>query len=106
MKGGKMLLSEIPWTVPLTVRLSNGLTRTFTSVYEALDFLENEWPLRKGERYERAVRTCRRALNRMTPAAVARETFISACLEAGMPLVMNTPTRESQGPATKTALSA
>ncbi|WP_051440843.1 hypothetical protein M728_004373 (plasmid) [Ensifer sp. WSM1721] len=94
-----MLLNEIPWTIPLTVRLSNGLTRTFTSVYEALDFLENEWPLRKGERYERAVRTCQRALNRMTPAAVAREAFIAACLEAGMPLVVNTPTRESQGPA-------
>lgn len=101
-----MLLNEIPWTIPLTVRLSNCLTRTFTSVYEALDFLENEWPLRKGERYERAVRTCRRALNRMTPAAVAREAFIAACLEAGMPLVMNTPAREPQGPATKTALSA
>ena len=68
-----MLLNEIPWTIPLTVRLSNGLTHTFASVYEALDFLENEWPLRNGERYERAVRTCRRALNRMTPAAVARE---------------------------------
>ncbi|RVN24645.1 DUF982 domain-containing protein, partial [Sinorhizobium meliloti] len=49
-----MLLNEIPWTIPLTVRLSNGLTHTFASVYEALDFLENEWPLRKGERYERA----------------------------------------------------
>ncbi|WP_085035380.1 DUF982 domain-containing protein [Ensifer aridi] len=101
-----MLLNEIPWTIPLTVRLLNGLTRTFTSVYEALDFLENEWPLRKGERYERAVRTCRRALNRMTPAAVAREAFIAACLEAGMPLVMNAPAREPQDPATKTALSA
>ncbi|PLU31436.1 DUF982 domain-containing protein, partial [Sinorhizobium medicae] len=77
-----MLLNEIPWTIPLTVRLSNGLTHSFASVYEALDFLENEWPLRRGERYERAVRTCRRALNRMTPAAVAREAFIAACLEA------------------------
>ncbi len=100
-----MLLNEIPWTIPLTTRLSNGLMRTFTSVYEALDFLENEWPLRKGERYERAVRTCQRALNRMTPAAVAREAFVAACLEAGMPLVMATPPQEPQGTETKTALS-
>lgn len=57
-----MLLNEIPWTIPLTVRLSNGLTHSFASVYEALDFLENEWPLRRGERYERAVRTCRRGV--------------------------------------------
>lgn len=92
-----MLLNEIPWTIPLTVRLSNGLTRTFTSVYEAVDFLENEWPLRKGERYERAVRTCRRALNRMTPAAVAREAFIAACLEAGIAMVMTSPAHKPQG---------
>ncbi|MDW9355942.1 DUF982 domain-containing protein [Sinorhizobium meliloti] len=101
-----MLLNEIPWTIPLTVRLSNGLTHTFASVYEALDFLENEWPLRKGERYERAVRTCRRALNRMTPAAVARESFIAACLEAGMPLVMAPPAREPQGDTVKAAHTA
>jgi hypothetical protein len=88
------------------VRLSNGLTHTFASVYEALDFLENEWPLRKGERYERAVRTCRRALNRMTPAAVAREAFIAACLEAGMPLVMAPPAREPQGDSVKAAQTA
>ncbi|OHV78472.1 DUF982 domain-containing protein [Ensifer sp. LCM 4579] len=101
-----MLLNEIPWTIPLTVRLSNGLTRTFGSVYEALDFLENEWPLRRGERYERAVRTCRRALNRMTPAAVAREAFIAACLEAGMPLVMAARARKPQGTEPKSTLSA
>jgi hypothetical protein len=106
VKGGKMLLNEVPWTIPLTVRLSNGLTRNFTSVYEALDFLENEWPLRKGERYERAVRICRRALNRMMPAAVAREAFIAACLEAGMPLVMVTPREERQCTKTKSASSA
>jgi len=101
-----MLLNEIPWTIPLTVRLLNGLTRTFTSVYEAVDFLENEWPLRKGERYERALRTCRRALNRMSPAAVAREAFIAACLEAGMPLVMPTPVPQPQNAQARTALSA
>ncbi|MDK1373949.1 MULTISPECIES: DUF982 domain-containing protein [unclassified Sinorhizobium] len=83
-----MLLNEIPWTNPLTVRLSSGIKHTFNSVYEALDFLENEWPLRNGQRYERAVRTCRGALNRMTPAAIAREAFVAACLEAEMPIVM------------------
>ncbi|WEX75516.1 DUF982 domain-containing protein [Sinorhizobium numidicum] len=101
-----MLLNEVPWTIPLIVRLSNGLTRTFSSVYEALDFLENEWPLRKGERYERAVRTCRRALNRMTPAAVAREAFVAACLEAGMPAVMATQAPHRQKAATQAALTA
>ncbi|TGU11718.1 DUF982 domain-containing protein, partial [bacterium M00.F.Ca.ET.156.01.1.1] len=61
------------------------------SVYDALDFLENEWPLRRGERYKRAVQKCRAALSRLEAAEVAREAFISACLEASMPLVMAGP---------------
>jgi len=64
------------------------LERTFTGIYDALDFLENEWPLRHGERHDRAVKTCRRALNGIVPAIVAREAFVAAYLEAGMPAVM------------------
>ncbi|MQW87115.1 DUF982 domain-containing protein [Sinorhizobium saheli] len=101
-----MLLNEIPWAIPLTVRLSNGLMRTFTSVYEALDFLGHEWPQRKGERYERAVRTCRRALKRMTPAAVAREAFVAACLEAGMPVVMTPYKQKSKDTGPEAARTA
>ena len=83
--------SAIPWAYPLKVRLQNGLERIFPTVNEALDFLEHEWPLRRGERYQRAVKACRGALNRATPPAVARETFIAACLEAGMPAIMAAP---------------
>ncbi|MBZ7927631.1 DUF982 domain-containing protein (plasmid) [Ensifer adhaerens] len=75
---------EIPWTVPLSVRLQSGSERLFFSVHAALDFLENEWPTRSGRGYEGAVRSCRGALKRATPAAVAREAFVGACLEAGM----------------------
>ncbi|MEI3856014.1 MULTISPECIES: DUF982 domain-containing protein [unclassified Ensifer] len=79
-----MRLPEIPWTVPLSVRLQSGANRIFASVYDALDFLEHEWPLRHGQGYERAVTTCRGALSHSVPSAVAREAFIGACLEAGM----------------------
>lgn len=81
-----MYLPEMPWSVPLQVTFQNGTNRTFTSVFEALDFLEHEWPRRRGQRYERAVETCRRALNRMTPVAIAREAFVAACLEAELPV--------------------
>lgn len=58
-----MPLNDVPWTRPVTIRLQCGLERTFTGVYDALDFLENEWPLRNGERHERAVKNCRGAIN-------------------------------------------
>lgn len=78
---------DLPWRAPVRVRLQNGLERIFLTVYDALDFLENEWPLRRGQRYDRAVRKCRAALRLLTPTEVAREAFIAACLEAGMPMV-------------------
>ncbi|MBW8790719.1 DUF982 domain-containing protein [Rhizobium leguminosarum] len=83
-----MPLNDVPWVRPVRLRLQCGLERAFTSVYDALDFLENEWPLRHGERHDRAVKTCRGALNGIIPSMVAREAFVAACLEAGMPTVL------------------
>jgi len=80
-----MYLPELPWSVPVHVTFQNGTYRIFSSVMDALDFLENEWPRRTGTRYQLAVQTCQRALRQATPKGVAREAFISACLEAGLP---------------------
>ncbi|NWJ27472.1 DUF982 domain-containing protein [Rhizobium sp. RM] len=82
---------DVLFRVPVRVRLQCGLERTFLSVYDALDLLEHEWPLRHGGRYKRAVETCRGALSWLVPSEVAREAFIAACLEAGMPLVQVGP---------------
>ncbi len=86
-----MNIPDMPFRAPVNIRLQNGLQHSFQNVYDALDFLENEWPLRRGKRYRRAVAQCRGALNKLVPVEVARETFIAACLEAGMPLVMGGP---------------
>jgi len=48
------MLADIFFATPLHVCLSGGLVRTFDSVNDTLDFLENEWPPRRGERYRRA----------------------------------------------------
>jgi hypothetical protein len=80
-----MNIPEMPFRTPVVVWLPSGLEHSFHSVYDALDFLENEWPVRHGQRYERAVSECRDALNRKRPTEVAREAFIAACLEAGLP---------------------
>jgi hypothetical protein len=79
-----MKIIDIPWHLPITVRLQNGAERRFGGAYEALDFLENEWPVRKGRHYESAKSLCRAALNRSISTEVAREAFIASCLEAGL----------------------
>jgi hypothetical protein len=98
-----MPLNDVPWMRPVTIRLQCGLERTFTGVYDALDFLENEWPLRHGERHERAIKTCRGALNGIVPAVI--EAFMAACLEAGMPAVM-APWKAAPKPQTLRAARA
>ena len=82
---------DIPWSHPLKVTLRDGMDRTFASVYDALDFLENEWPPKRGDCYDRAILACRRGLSGMAPPEVAREAFIAACLETGLPAVTGAP---------------
>ena len=83
-----MLINNVPWMRPVTIRLQCGLERSFPGAYDALDFLENEWPVRHGEPYDRAVRACRGTLNGAIPSIIAREAFVAACLEADMPAVL------------------
>jgi hypothetical protein len=80
------MLPDVHFAAPLSVRFPNGLIRAFDGLHDAVDFLENEWPLRHGDRYAQACKTCRAALNRAAPIAVAREAFVAACLEAGLPV--------------------
>lgn len=79
-----MLSSELVWMTPVTVHTKDGAPQVFASVNDVLDFLEADWAIYRGRKYNRAVQTCRRALNRMTPVAVAREAFIDACRDAGL----------------------
>ncbi|MDQ0560008.1 hypothetical protein QO004_001790 [Rhizobium mesoamericanum] len=82
-----MLNPELLWMSPVNVRMKDGAHQVFASVNDALDFLEGDWAIYRGRKYNRAVQTCRRALNRMTPVAIAREAFIDACQDAGMSAV-------------------
>ncbi|MDB5522829.1 MAG: hypothetical protein JWM58_592 [Rhizobium sp.] len=80
-----MTIIDIPWHQPVSVKLQNGTTRLFRGAYDALDFLENEWPVRKGKHYENAKSLCRAALVRSISTEAAREAFIASCLEAALP---------------------
>lgn len=80
-----MQVIETYWSKPVAVKLQNGLDHTFHSVEDALDFLENEWPIKHGSHRQRAAGLCKGALNRQVSPEAAREAFISACFEANMP---------------------
>jgi hypothetical protein len=79
-----MLHLELVWMTPVAVRMKDESPQVFASVNDALDFLEGDWAIYRGRNYNRAVQTCRRALNRMTPVTIAREAFIDACRDAGL----------------------
>lgn len=101
-----MNIPEMPFRAPVDIRLPNGLEHSFRSVYDALDFLENEWPLKHGAGYDRAVHKCRAVLKQLAPVELARETFITACLEAAMPIVgtgMPAPPSHARSPVASAA---
>jgi hypothetical protein len=84
-----MTLRDVIWTKSLRVRPKTGLERSFCSIHDALDYLDNEWPFREGKYHLRAVTACRGALHRIISAEVAREAFIAACLEASMDVALD-----------------
>jgi len=72
-----------PLSAALEVPMQNGLERRFASPHDAVDFLENEWPIK----YERVIKSCHGAINRQIPLAVSREAFVAACVEAELLIV-------------------
>jgi hypothetical protein len=59
-----MPTSDILWKSPVNVRLPNGTEKSFQSIHDTLDFLENDWPKVHGAYHDAAVASCRNALNR------------------------------------------
>ncbi|MGV1873717.1 DUF982 domain-containing protein [Agrobacterium rosae] len=86
-----MTSRDIWFRIPVRITLQNGLEKTFWTVYEALDFLQNEWPRRRGNYYKQAVMKCSAALSCFESSEVAREAFMVACIEASMLIVIPTP---------------
>jgi hypothetical protein len=75
---------SLRWAVPVLIQHGPRIERIFNCVHDALDYLENEWPTRKGEHYSRARISLRAALSRSMPIEVAREAFLAACIEASL----------------------
>ncbi|MBP2238715.1 hypothetical protein J2Z31_005256 [Sinorhizobium kostiense] len=78
-------MKEALWHIPLSITLQNGMPRVFRGPYDALDFLEYEWPNHSRWRH-RAIRDCRAALSGIVAAEIARASFAAACAEASLAL--------------------
>lgn len=76
-------MKEVSWRIPLWVTLQNGMRRQFCGPYDALDFLEHEWPSH-GAQQARAIAACRAALHHSEYANSARNSFMAACIEASL----------------------
>ncbi|MBX9467913.1 DUF982 domain-containing protein [Rhizobium sp. WL3] len=79
-----MTEADFTWTRPVELELPCGLSRRFLNAYDALDFLDAEWPTRRGFAYERAIRLCRLALRGSRSSELARSAFLAAATEAGI----------------------
>lgn len=78
-----MLFNDMPFSKPFIVKMHGGLEHKFLNAYDALDFLENEWPVRTGPFYEAAMRACCETLSGTGSILAARVALMAACFEAG-----------------------
>lgn len=79
-------MHDIPWSKPVRIQFSRRRTRVVDGPVAALELLDCEWPVRKGRHYDAAKTMCRAALARLTSPDAAREIFISASIEAAVPI--------------------
>ncbi|SMC98687.1 DUF982 domain-containing protein [Rhizobium sp. RU36D] len=75
------------WHQPVHIVMPSGLSRSFKHPYDALDFLEYEWPTRRCEARHRAMMWCARALEAGQLTGLARRAFMRAAQAAGMSLL-------------------
>ncbi len=92
-----MVMHYITWFRPVTLKLHCGIRHEVRSPYDALDFLEAEWPMRRGHHYAAALDRCRNALTEPRETEAAREAMIGAAIEAGL-LWVESPAASTKAP--------
>lgn len=79
-------MHNIPWSRPISVQFPRRRPLVIDGPVAALQILDQEWPVRKGHHYVAARETCRAAVARLTSPEAARDIFISASIEAAVPI--------------------
>ncbi|SES27288.1 DUF982 domain-containing protein [Rhizobium sp. NFR03] len=76
------------WDHPVTLEMyGHGHYRIVTSAKEASKVLNNEWPIRHGIFYEKALEMCRSALKGTVEPEESRLQFLKAAEEADIQIV-------------------
>lgn len=75
-------MSNSRWSSPVTILSTEGGRQTVHGPFEALIFLLDEWPDKRGPAYVRARSACRAALAGRQGPDCAREMFLRAAQEA------------------------
>ena len=73
-----------PWCAPVLIRIGYGSSEVVDGPKKALHFMNHRWPLERGDHYTAAVSRCKDAVDGLGSAEVARESFVSAALEAAV----------------------
>lgn len=76
------IIGSAPWRAPVLVRIGHGASERVDGPSDAIHFLQNRWPRERGYYYSQAIADCKQAAEGMIPAEVAKESFISAAIEA------------------------
>ena len=77
---------DIPWSKPVRLEFPRKRARVVDGPRAALELLDSEWPVPRGRHHSAAKEMCRAAIARLTSPDAARETFISASIEAAVPI--------------------
>jgi hypothetical protein len=79
-------MHDIPWSKPIRLEFPRRRARVIDGPGAALDILDSDWPIREGRHYEAARAVCEAARARLTSPEAARDIFISASIEAAVPI--------------------
>ena len=79
-------MQDIPWSKPIRLEFPRRRARIITGPVAALDILDSDWPVSEGRHYEAARAVCQAARARLTSPEAARDIFISASIEAAVPI--------------------
>ena len=75
---------RIKWTLPVYIRVGDGLCEKVRSPEAALDHLNHRWPEQHSPEYRAAKRMCLLALSNQADEEAARRAFVEAAARATM----------------------